>query len=420
MRLLILVPGDVGEKMSGPAIRAWLLAHALSDRHEVTAAIDGQLPELVPPGVRVIRATRRRLLLETQKHEAVIASCPPPYMLMAARARGVLTVADHYDPVELELSTLEGVDRRMEAVRALRRLQHQHTDVILCASVAQRRMLLEELDQIGRSGDLQPPLGIIPFGIPAAPPRSDQTPLRDRFKAIGPEDKIVLWWGKIWSWFDAETAIRAFGPLAGSRPDIKLVITAGRAPDRSTEVYSLERQAREVATELGLLNRTVFFLEEWLPYDERHHCLHEADLGLTLHANTPEAEFAARARYMDYVWAGLPCVLAAGDEIADRFADEGFARLVVPGDTEAVTRAIIDLLDSPQQLAQSARAGTRLADTYRWPSIALELSRLLEEAADARVTPSSSVRLAGGTSRYYTRRLVDRIAMLLAPRAAAH
>ena len=420
MRLLILVPGDVGAKTSGPAIRAWLLAQALSDRHDVTAAIDGQLPDSVPAGVRVIRATRRRLLVETPRHEAVIAACPPPYVLMVARARGVLTVADHYDPVELELSTLDGVDRRMQAVRALRKLQHKHTDVILCASVAQQRMLLAELDAVGRSGAHRPPLGIIPFGIPAAPPPSDQTPLRDRFTAIGPDDKIVLWWGKIWSWFDAETAIRAFGQLSASRPDIKLVITAGPAPDPSTEVYSLERQAREVAIELGLLNRNVFFLEEWLPYDERHHCLLEADLGLTLHANTPEAEFAARARYMDYLWAGLPCVLAAGDEIADQFAQEGFARLVTPGDTEAVTRIITQLLDSPQQLAQSGRAGAQLADKYRWPSIAVELSRLVEEAARARTTPSSSVRLAGGTSSYYTRRVVDKIAMTMAPRGAAH
>ena len=66
-------------------------------------------------------------------------------------------------------------------------------------------------------------------------------------------------------------------------------------------------------------------------YERRGEYLQEADLGLTLHRDTEEAPLAARARHMDYLWAGLPCVLGRGDETAQRFASAGFAGLVEPG-----------------------------------------------------------------------------------------
>jgi glycosyltransferase involved in cell wall biosynthesis len=352
------------------------------------------------------------------RHDVVMAACQPPYILAAARSRGVITVADHYDPVELELATLEGVERTLRTVRALRRLQHGHADVVLCASESQRRVLLAELKQVGRAAGAGPLVGIVPFGLSAAPTRTDATPLRDSFPQIKRSDKVVLWWGKVWRWFDADTAIRAFAPLAESRPDIKLVITAGPPPDSKTEAFSIERRAREVANELRLLGRTVFFLEDWLPYEHRHHCLHEADLGLTLHANTSEAELAARARYMDYAWAGLPCVLARGDDVSAEFGRAGFAQLVAPGDTQAVTRAVTQMLDSPELLSQARAAGAALADRYRWTTVAQELNLLIEIAARSRAKPPSSVLLAAGTAAYYGRRGVDLLSDVVAARNA--
>jgi glycosyltransferase involved in cell wall biosynthesis len=413
MRVLMMVPGDVGTHMSGPAIRGWQLARALAPRFEVTAAVEGTLPDEPEPGVRAVPATRGRLLRETLRHDAIVGACLPPYALAAARVRNTITVADHYDPVELELGTIaDSGDRRVRAVRAVRRLQHRHVDVVVCAGASQRRLLTDELSAVGRTGTSAPDVAIVPFGLAEPPARTGARPLRERFPQIAESDRIVLWWGKIWSWFDAETAIRAFAPLADSRPDLKLVLTTGPAPDATTEAYSADAGARRLAAELGLLNRSVFFLEEWIPYDERQHCLHEADLGLTLHADTPEAEFAARARYMDYAWTSLPCVLARGDEVADEFGRAGFARLVDPGDPAATTSAIIELLDTPGALERARTAGAEVAERYRWNSVATGLAEALERAERRRTAaaaPAGSLELLGGTTAYYCRRLADRV-----------
>lgn len=405
MKILVLVPGDVGAHMSGPAIRAWLLAHGLSEYHDVSAAIDGRLPDDRPGNLRVFRATRPRFLAETLRHDVVMSACLPPYAVTAVRARGAVAVADHYDPVELELQTIQSDDRTRRRVQTLRRYQHRYADVVICAGEAQRRRLLDELRCVGRTGRSAPAIGIVPFGLPEAPTPSHDTPIRRHFPAIQTSDKIVLWWGKMWSWFDPETAMRAFVPLAHTRPDVKFVITAGRAPDANTDEYSLDWKARELASEYGLVGKTVFFVEEWIPYADRHHWLAEADLGLTLHANTAEAEVAARARYMDYLWAGLPCVLARGDEVADEFERAGFAVMVDPGDHEGVTRSLIRLLDDPEALARAQDAASALADRYRWPALARELNLVLERAASSLPTPRTrSIGALFGAGAYYTSR----------------
>jgi len=402
MRILVLVPGDVGTHMSGPAIRAWMLARGLSESHTVTAAIDGQLPEAAPEGLRIFQVTRPQFLLETLRHDVIVSGCPPPYAVIAARAASAVMVADLYDPVELELQTVDGRDRLRQAVRMLRRYHHRHADLVLCAGQAQRRLLLEELDSIGRVGPSAPAIGVVPYGLPEAPEPSRETPIRRYFPEIKESDRVVLWWGKIWSWFDPETAIEAFVPLARSRPEVKLVITAGRAPDPKTDILSLDWKARELAAKHGLLGKNVFFVDDWIPYAERHYWLQEADLGLTLHTDSPEAEFAARARYMDYIWAGLPSVLARGDDVAAEFAREGAAVLVEPGDAAAVTSRVIELLDDHDALRRAGDAAAALAERYRWDAIARDLNSMIEQVAGSpRASRSGSVRALGGAGVYY-------------------
>ena len=402
MRILVLVPGDVGTHMSGPAIRGWMLAQGLSESHEVTAAIDGQLPEVAQDGVSMFRVTRPRFLRETLRHDVILAGCLPPYAVTAARARGAITVADQYDPVELELETLGGRDRLRQAVRMLRRYHLRYADLLLCAGQAQRRLLLEELECIERIGPSAPTIGIVPYGLPEAPEPSRERPIRRYFPQIKESDKVVLWWGKIWSWFDPETAIKAFVPMARSRPEIKLVITAGRAPDPKTDVFSLDWKARELAGKYGLLDKSVFFVDDWIPYAERHQWLQEANLGLTLHTDSPEAEFAARARYMDYIWAGLPSVLARGDEVAAEFARAGAAVLVEPGDADSVTRAAIELLDDPDALRRARDAAAMLAERYRWAEIARDLNDMIEQVANSPRTPTPGpLHALAGAGAYY-------------------
>ena len=412
LRVLFLVYGELGERAAGPEMRGWALARALAGRHEVTVAVQGADGRPAgESGLRVVPATRRRLAREMLRHDVLVAPCVPPFLLAAKALRRMVVVSDQYDPVELELGTLDSREGAadLRSARHAARLQLDAADIVLCAGERQRRRLAGRLAQAARRGP-DPALVVVPFGIPPAPAGSGRRPIRERIPDIAPSDTVVLWWGSIWRWLDAETAIRAFAPLSCSRPDIKLVLTAGRPPGGDLDRLTATERARSLADSLGLLDRTVFFLDEWIPYGERHHHLLEADIGLTLHHDTAEAAVAARARYMDYLWSGLPCVLARGDDIAEQFGHAGFATLVDPHDPEAASRAVLRLANDPAARAQGREAGEALAEESRWEAAAQPLVEALDGVGPERLlAPQSSAAVIAGASAYYARRVVDEL-----------
>ncbi|MGO9883653.1 MAG: hypothetical protein ACLPV4_11635, partial [Solirubrobacteraceae bacterium] len=297
-------------------------------------------------GVRLVPFTRRHLFREVVKHDALISGCVPPYLLPVAAASRTVVVCDQYDPVDLEVETLPDslVTRRTLASQiAVARLHLRYADVVLCANARQRERIKARLAALGPKAH-RPELIELPFGLGAEPPPpAGRRPLRERFGQIGDNDTVVLWWGVVWRWLDAETAVRAVAGLADTRPDIKLVFAPARSLGAATEVTNATDRARQLASDLGVLDRTVLFWEDWVPFDRRHELLAEADIGLTLHGVTQEAHFSARVRYLDYLWASLPCILADGDETGTRFATAGFSTLVTPGDEAMVRAALIRL-----------------------------------------------------------------------------
>ena len=102
MRVLVLIQGPLGDRLTGPEIRGWEVARAFAARHEVTAAASVASPH-VREGITVVPRTRRRILSEVMRHDVVIGPVIPPYALMTLSGRRCLRVADLYDPVELEL-----------------------------------------------------------------------------------------------------------------------------------------------------------------------------------------------------------------------------------------------------------------------------------------------------------------------------
>jgi glycosyltransferase involved in cell wall biosynthesis len=407
MRILMLVYGTLGKRVSGPEIRGLALARELARHHEVTVAIGDGSGE-VGAGIRVVSSRRRALAWETLRHDVFFAAAIPPYVLALRLLRPFLAVTDQYDPVELEMALHDGAarERSMRAARAARRLQLSYADVVLCANDAQRELLVTELDGLGRRTE-GPAVEVVSFGIPPAPKRSGHSPLRERFPQIQASDRVVLWWGSVWKWLDAETAIRAVAGLDG----VRLVITAGRPPSGNPDGLTAMEEAADVAATLGLLGDKVLLLDEWIPYEQRHHYLMDADVGITLHRDTAEAAVAARSRYMDYLWAGLPCVLARGDELAERFAKAGFAELVPPHDTDAVAATLARTLADRDGLRQMRTAGAGLATTLGWDKSASALTEVLEAARHPRpFAPVPALSLIGGVGAEYLRLGLDALA----------
>jgi glycosyltransferase involved in cell wall biosynthesis len=407
-RALVIVQGSLGDRPAGPEIRGLELSRGFAERHEVTIAASTET-RCSRYGFPVVPRSRASLVAELRRHDIVIGPLLPPYAMTVLSARRCIRVADLYDPVDLELGTLAvgwKTRRKVAEQHALRRLQLRWSDVVVCANDRQRERALHDIRASGRSGP-GPVLVTVPMGLPESPPTQTDRPLRDAF-GIPIGDPLVLWWGTVWRWLDAETAIRAMERLAQRRPTIRLVITAGRPPNPATDALNTTEEARALARDLGLLDRNVYFFEDWVPYDERHRYLADADIGLSLHAAGPEAALAARARYMDFLWAGVPSILAEGDELADEMAAAAAARLVGPRDPDATAAAIETFVDDAAGLRAAREGCAAMAQRYRWSTLVDPLVRTVDAMQLAGGSGRDALRIAHESGRFYARRLIGK------------
>jgi hypothetical protein len=111
---------------------------------------------------------------------------------------------------------------------------------------------------------------------------------------------------------------------------------------------------------------------------------------------------------MDYVWAALPCVLAAGDEVADELARVGAAQLVAPHDAAGTAAALESLLDAPDRLQAARDACRAAAASYRWAALLEPLVDQVETAVRGASSPRRTLSVARDAASYYVRRAVDR------------
>ncbi|MFQ5460857.1 MAG: glycosyltransferase, partial [Anaerolineae bacterium] len=268
-------------------------------------------------------------------------------------------VMDMYDPFVLE--NLPGRAHRSTAAR----LRHHAADVaalaaqldagdlFLCASEEQRDLWLGALAARGRVNpttyaqdpSLRALIDVVPFGLPAKPPEESEGPvLKGAVDGIGPRDRVVLWGGGIWNWFDPLTLIRAVGRLADAEGRLRLFFLGTRSPNPNVPPAPMVASARDLARELGLLGTVVHFNEGWVPYAARGAYLSEADIGASCHLPYVEARFAYRTRLLDYIWAGLPMLVTAGDALADLVDRRGLGETVPPQDVAATAAALGRLL----------------------------------------------------------------------------
>ncbi len=260
-----------------------------------------------------------------------------------------------------------------EGYRRALNLQIVAADFFICASEKQRDYWLGMLSALGRinpyTHDDDPTLrrliDIVPFGLPAQPPTHNASVLKGVYKTITADDKVILWGGGIWNWFDAPTLIRAMAQIAQRRPGVKLFFMGVERSNVSLPRMQAAEEAIALSQELGLYDRHVFF-NDWVPYQERQNYLLEADIGVSLHPNLVEGRFAFRTRFLDYLWAGLPIVATEGDVMSEQVREWGLGRLVAPGDVGGVSKAILDLLDTPGLRESYQSRFAQAAAQYRW------------------------------------------------------
>ncbi|MGB6163259.1 MAG: glycosyltransferase [Pseudonocardiaceae bacterium] len=396
-RILIITADAVSQRMAGPAIRAWNIAEVLSGEHDVRLISLNQHCSPSPADFDVRQVPPRSMGPELDWAQLVVLQGHVLEHIPSLKTSNHIVIVDIYDPMHLE--QLEqtrdlGDDQRaqvVDAVTSVLSTQLRRGDFLLCASQRQRHFWLGHLAAIGRLSptvyDADPTtrslLAVAPFGLSSKPPQRTGPGLRDTL-GFGPSDKVVLWAGGVYSWFDPLTLLRAVHALRAEHPELRLVFLGMRHPNPDVPEMGMAGQARQLSASLGLTGAQVFFNETWVPYADRQNWLLDADAGVTTHFEHVETTFAFRTRVLDYLWAGLPIVTTTGDAFAELVAAEELG-VVVPAGNPAALAAALQLVLYDDAFAASCRDRIAVvAQRYTWEAV---LAPLVEFCRHPRPAP---------------------------------
>ena len=386
LKVLIVTGDPIGKKLSGPGIRAWHMAEALSASHDVTLVSVSGVDEALTSGFRLahVDAGDNKTFSGWESFaDVIIFQGHAMDLFPSLRASTKHRIIDLYDPMHLEqleqARHLPPDEWDKQVADATRTIESQLAvgDFFLCASERQRHFYLGQLTTLGRvtpSGYADDPhlerlIGVVPFGLPGVDPKHTRSVLRGVVPGIAKDDQVIIWSGGIYDWFDPLTLIRAISQLAQTRPTVKLFFMGTAHPHPGVPEMPVIQASRKLASELGVLGSHVFFNDSWVDYDDRQNYLLEADVGVSTHRSHLETTFAFRTRILDYLWASLPMVVTEGDHFAEEVSRHGLGISVPADDVDALSRALESVLFDQRVRAKAIKALTKVREQYRWAEV---------------------------------------------------
>ncbi|MCU1580510.1 MAG: glycosyl transferase [Rhodoglobus sp.] len=380
---VVIVTGDpIGRKLAGPAIRAWNMADQLSGDNEVILVSLTGVEEMDAP-FRLLRVPvgDNAAFAKLEKWADVIVFQGHAMAVFdSLRTSTKILVADIYDPMHLEQLEqgrelpADQWERQVRDATDVLNEQLERADFFLAASDRQKMFWLGQLAALGRVNpsnydgdpDLDGLISVAPFGLSEEPPRHEHDVLKGVKPGIGRDDKLVLWSGGLYNWFDPKTLIRAVAELSTRRHSVRLFFQGTKNPNPNVPEMAIVAGSRALAEQLGVLDSAVFFNDSWVDFGERQNYLTEADAGVSTHFSHIETTFSFRTRILDYLWAELPMVVTDGDHFAELIRAEKLGIVVEAGNVSQLADALETVLFDAEFAAEAKRNITRVRERYYW------------------------------------------------------
>jgi len=395
--ILIISDDVVGSRMAGPGIRCWEMANVLAKYFRVALAIpDYSYISDEDPLFKDIPFEMFRYSLVRPEVLKKVALCSriaiiQGYILSKfpfLTKLSIHLIVDVYVPFVLEnifthrSTTANLKERNAIHLHDLRIFNHQllHGDHFLCATSRQRDLIFGCLLSLNR---ITPPLvdqlsapdeiiSIVPFGIEE---KTEDTsalkfrPIRRLFPQIGEKDMVILWGGVLTNWFDPITLMYAFHEAVQIEPRLKLIFLSTVHPNPLLPKFSMAQRALDLAKELDLLDRYVFFNQTWINYSERSAYFSEADVGISIHLKHLETEYSFRTRILDYIKHELPIICTEGDYFADLVAKEELGIVVPVGGKVEIKEAMLILARDDLRREKIKERIRKVKERFLWSRV---------------------------------------------------
>jgi len=378
-RVLVITADTLSSRMAGPAIRAFHIADVLSRENDVKL-VSTQTCSITSTAFECRRCTDTELRALVDWSDVVVFQGFVMHEATWLVESGKVIVVDIYDPMhleQLEQGRAEELSRRSANITATTRVLNQQLhrgDFFLCASEEQRHFWLGQLAGLGRvnpsnyerDSSLRSLLAVAPFGLPSQPPERSRAAIKGVVPGIGPDDKVIIWGGGVYNWFDPLTLIHALDIVRKEHEDVRLFFLGMKHPNPNVPEMRMAWDARQLSDELGLTDTYVFFNEGWVDYDDRQNYLLDGDVGVSTHFEHVETTFSFRTRMLDYLWAGLPIVATGGDVFGRLIASEGLGIAVGERDAAELASALERAMYDEEFIATCKKNIHRVRKQFEW------------------------------------------------------
>lgn len=379
--------------MAGPAIRMIELARQMDDEFDVIvfSPYGGehkfQLTESDKFHV-IVGASRSELMEIAHGADVLFIQANVLKQFPRLGRMNKFLIVDLYDPYLFSLLVQYQDDpaTASSSYRLMHQVLEKHmltADFFVCASERQRDYWIGRFCALGRvdpamykfDPSLRKLIDVTAFGLSEQVPEKSGKGLRADFDQITDKDFVLLWGGGVWDWFDPLTVIKAVSQLSHKRNDIKLVFMGIKSPNPKVPLMKMAVKAQSLAAELGVLNKNVFFSEQWIPYEQRVNYLLEADAAVSAHYDLIETRFSFRTRILDYLWAGLPILTTGGDQLAEMIDARQAGIAIDYEDVSGWVAAIEQLADDRAFKKACAANSSQLAKEFYWSKSAQPLKK---------------------------------------------
>jgi glycosyltransferase involved in cell wall biosynthesis len=400
IRVLVLCHDVIGGKMAGPGIRYSNVHATLADLFSSTLAVfsDGSEKSNVN-GLVGVPKQGEAFKAVFDEHDVIFAQWLSSEMLDYAHSTGKTVIIDLYAPVPIEyLASLEfsssrptpGQDTIFAGIIETYSKYLSTASFFVCSNERQKDFWI---GYITANGFLRPSnfgksnlinrFAIAPMGISSQAPKVKKLMLREKL-GLAKDDFVLLWTGGIWDWFDAQVVIRAVAKV--NDPKVKLVFLGTKHPnDIYKEEMSESTAARGLSQELGLVGEKVFFMDGWVPYEERAAYFMDADVAIYADKESLETRFSHRTRVLDHIWTELPTICSRGDYMADLIDKYGFGLTIENRTPNDFAAAISKLFKDKRLLAEIGDNLKSNKHLFTWENTLKPLTQYI-----ATVTPAEA------------------------------
>jgi GT2 family glycosyltransferase/glycosyltransferase involved in cell wall biosynthesis len=391
--MLIICTDNIATKMAGPGIRYFEIAKQLSNICDVTLAIPNKTDiddsNLNFKFLRYNTDKPQNLINKFHESDIVLihGMILEKITVMKNICKEKIMIVDLYDPYtieNLEIHKNKSLQVKMEIhENDLNTLNNQLNlgDYFICANEKQKDYWIGMLSALNKvnpaeyeiSNKLEKLIGTVPFGISETDPIHKREALKEKVPNLKSNDKVLIWGGGVWNWFDPLSLIKAIYNISKERDDIKLLFLGVKHPNPEIPEMEMTTKAIMLAEELGIKDKFVFFNMDWVEYEDRQNFLLESYAGVSCHFDNLETRYSFRTRILDYLWAELPIIATEGDYFAEDIVKNNLGLVVKYNDESSISKAILKLVDDKEFYKSTKMNIKKYREQFKWNVVVKEL-----------------------------------------------